>query len=105
MKAGLLNEKIEIYSKEVTISESGSVKHNYELFYTTRANVRHNSGSQVDSNGEVFYPTNKTFIVRQYVPVKEPMRIKYDDKFYKIISINLDKTYNNKVIIAELINE
>ena len=105
MKAGLLNEKIEIYSKAVTISESGSVKQNYELSYSTRASVRHNSGSQINSNGEVFYPTNKTFIVRMYVPVKEPMRIKYDNKFYKIISINIDKTFNNKVIIAELINE
>lgn len=105
MKAGLLKEKIEIYSPDIITTEYGDSKVEYMLHYTTRANVQYNSGARVNENNEVFYPNNKTFIVRHYVPVEEPMRIKFENKFYRIISINSDKYYNDKVIYTELVNE
>ena len=105
MKAGTLKEKIELYAPDVVTTEFGDSKINYELCYTTRAFVKYNSGSRVNENNEVFYPNSKTFIVRYYVPIAEPMRIKYEDKFYQVISVNKDQKYNNKVIDAELVNE
>ncbi len=105
MKAGILKEKIEIWEPQVTTTDYGDTKIDYVLFYTTRANVQYNSGSRVNENSEVFYPTNKTFIVRHYVPVREPMRIKFEDKFYQISSIVPNKYYNDKVIYSELVNE
>ena len=105
MKAGILKENIEIWEPNIITTEYGDSKMEYTWFYTTRANVQYNSGTRVNENNEVFYPTNKTFIVRHYVPVKEVMRIKFDDKFYRIISINADKYYNDKVIYTELVNE
>ena len=96
MKAGILKEKIEIYKPVVIKNEFGSSKINYELHYSTRAAVQYNSGYKSDSNKEVFYAQDKTFIVRHYVPVKENMRIKFDGKFYSINSIN-DKNKNEYI--------
>lgn len=105
MKAGILRNKIEIYNPVVTTTDFGNTKTEYTLFTTTRANVRYNSGSRVVENDEIFYPHSKTFIIRHYVAVTEPMRIKFEDKFYRIISINSNQYYNNKEILAELVNE
>lgn len=105
MKAGILKNQIGIYTPVITTTDYGNTKTEYELVTTTRANVRYNSGSRVVENDEIFYPHSKTFIVRHYVQVTEPMRIKYEDKFYRIISINFNQTYRDKEIIAELVNE
>lgn len=105
MKAGNLKEEIEIWKYDVTTTEYGDTNKVWTKYYTTRANVRYDSGNRVNQNNEVFYPSTRTFIVRYYVPVKEPMRIKYDGKFWQIESIAPDKYYNDKVIIATMINE
>lgn len=105
MKAGILKERIEIHEPRIITTEYGDSKTEYSLFYVTRANVKYNSGSRVTENDEIVYPHSKTFIVRHYVPVKEPMRIKFEDNFYRIISINSNKYYNDKKIYAELVNE
>lgn len=105
MKAGILREKIEIYAPTVLNTEYGNTKTEYTLSYTTRASVQYDSGSRGNQNNEIFYSVTKTFIVRHYVPVSEPMRIKHEDKFYRIISIQPNKYYNDKEIITELVNE
>lgn len=105
MKAGILKEKIEIWKPIVVTTEFGSSKIEYELSYTTRSSVIHNSGYKNDSNNEIFYSQDKTFIVRTYVPVVENMRIRYDGKFYAINSIIVNKYYNDKTIDATLVNE
>lgn len=105
MKAGLLTEAIEIYEPIITTTEYGNTKKTWGLFYKTRANVIYNSGSRIVENQEIFYPTNITFIVRKYVPVKEPMRIKFNDKYYQIISITPNKFYSNQEIYTQLVNE
>lgn len=105
MKAGLLKEKISIYKPIVTKSDHGAQKLTYDLYYTTRSHVIHNSGSRDNESGEIFYSNSKTFIVRHYVPVNEHMQVEYNGKRYKIISIVPNKWYGNLEIYAEAINE
>lgn len=105
MKAGILREKIEIWEPNIEVTAYGTHKKTYVFSYSTRANVTYNSGTRTTENDEIVYPNNKTFIVRHYVPVKEPMRIKYEDKFYQIQSINPNKYYNDKEIYTTLVNE
>lgn len=105
MKAGLLKEKIEVYKPVTVTTDYGDSTTQYELFYTTRAHVMYNSGTRVNENSEIFYPTNRTFIVRHYVPVEEPMRIKFEDKYYQIISIDPNKYHNDREIYTRLVNE
>jgi SPP1 family predicted phage head-tail adaptor len=105
MKAGILKEQIQILQPIIQKTESGVNKTSWEPYYTTRASVQHNGGSRGTENNELFYSINKTFIVRHYVPVVEKMRIKYEGKNYKIISIIPNKYYNDKEINTELVNE
>lgn len=105
MKAGRLKDRIEIYNPVVITSEYGSKKTDYNLFYTTRAEVKYNSGSKTIENNEIVNTNTLTITIRYYVPVLENMIIKYNDKKYRILSIEPSKNYNDKVIIAEYINE
>ena len=54
---------------------------------------------------EVFYDQTKVFIVRRYVDIDENCRIKYQDKFYRIISIDSNREQNQKTIICDRVNE
>lgn len=105
MKAGILKEKIEIYKPVVMQTDFGNSKTDYQQCYETRAAVLHNGGTRLNQNSEIFYPNNKTFITRHYVPVVENMRIKFENKFYQITSITPNKYYNDKEIYTELVNE
>ena len=105
MKAGKLRDTIEIFKPVVNTTEYEDFVTSYEFHYKTRAEVIYNSGTKTNENNEVFYSTSRTFRVRYYVYVTEPMRIKFQDKYYQIISIEPNKYYNNKTIITELVNE
>lgn len=105
MRAGLLKEVINIYKPTVTKTETGAQKLTYELYYTTRSHVMHNSGSRDNESGEIFYSNNKTFVVRTYVPINEHMVIEYNSKRFKIISIIPNKWYGNLEIYTETIND
>lgn len=105
MKAGNLKEKIEIYKPVATKTDFGNNRITYELHYTTRCMVRHDSGNKEETNGEIFHSKNKMFIVRYYVPVQENMRIKYDGDFYSINSIVPNKWYHNLEIDTVIVND
>ena len=104
MDSALLRHPIDIYQLVTTKTDYGTINTSYELKYSTKAHIIFNSENQVVSEGEVYYPINRTFIVRSYVPVIEKDRIKYDDKFYSILSINKNDYYANTEIIATLVN-
>ena len=106
MEAGLLKDKILFQRQTVTADEYGHEVTTYTDAFETRADVVWNNGNRIVSNEEIFYENTVSFIVRYYSPVEDTMRIKYQDKLYRIISINPDKEiYYRKIIIAELINE
>lgn len=105
MKAGILKEHIEIYEPVTVTTDFGNTTQTWQRFYTTRASVLHNGGTRLNQNDEIFYPNNKTFIVRHYVPVVEKMRIHYQGKMYQITSIVPNKYYNDKEIYTTLVNE
>ena len=106
MESGLLKDKILFQRQTVTTDEYGHEITTYTDAFETRADVVWNNGNRIVSNEEIFYENTVSFIVRYYSPVEDTMRIKYQDKLYRIISINPDKEiYYRKIIIAELINE
>lgn len=105
MQSHLLRDPIDIYQLETIKTEYGTIKSDYVLKYHTRSYVKFNSENQVVSEGEIFYPINRTFIVRSYVPVVESDRIFWQDKWWKILSINQNKYYNDIEIICTLVNE
>lgn len=105
MKAGLLTERIELYQPIVTKTDYGSKNVEWEFVCSTRAAVDYVSGSRGLQSEEVFYPHTRTFLVRRYVPVEEPMRIRYNCQEFQITSINRNKKYQDILITADLVNE
>lgn len=90
MRAGLLNEVIHIFRQMETQSEYGDISTSYQEIATTRAKVNHSLGNREIQNDEIFYDYSKTFQVRIYVDVMDTDRIRYGDKFYRVISIEPD---------------
>lgn len=106
LRAGLLTQPIKILTPQSEINEYGEKVQEYKLKYTTRARVLHDNGTRENNNGEIFYPYQKTFNVRGYVPVDEFDLIEYKGKRYRITTID-DRLedFNDKLIITDLIND
>jgi head-tail adaptor len=105
MRAGLLNEPVEIWEKSLVTNDYGEQTETWSLKYSTKARLVHKGGSRVIENSEVFYSHLKTFQVRYYVPVGEYDRVKWDNKYYRILNVEPDKERMNKTIEGELIDD
>jgi head-tail adaptor len=105
MRAGLLKENIEIWQKSLTTNDYGEETEIWSLKYSTKARLVHNGGSRVIENEEVFFSHTKTFEVRDYVPVDDYDRIVWNNKKYRILNIEPDRTQMKLTIKAELIDD
>lgn len=105
MNAGKLTERIEIFTPKITKNDVGEQATDYVLKQSTKAHIQHNRGSRDIENNEVVYNCNKTFEVRIYVGVAEFDRIKWDNKFYRILDIDTNKELQQITITTELVNE
>lgn len=104
MKSGILTEVVELYNPVNKLSEYGEHTEDYVFVCKTRAAVDYVNGQRLMQNNEVFYPSSCTFLLRHYIPVEEPMRIKYDNRMYQITSVKRDKKYHNILVTADLVN-
>lgn len=106
MESGLLKDNITFQKQFVSVDDYGHEITTYTDAFTTRADVIWNNGNRIVSNEEIFYENTVSFVVRFYCQIDDTMRIQYNGKLYRIISIEPDRDlYRNKTIIAELINE
>lgn len=105
MQAGLLNRQIEVY-KPVTLTNTvGSTTTTWTKVFETRASVRQTGMSRGQQVNEIFYPTTKEFIIRSYHHIDEFYRIKYQNNFYRIVSIDRRRETNDILIISDIVNE
>lgn len=105
MRSGNYREKIKILVPELTINDFGEKVQDYKLLFETRANVNYNSGSRYVVNDEVFNDYTKTFTVRIYHTINEKMLILWDEKRWRITSIDKNKINQELIIQTELFNE
>lgn len=105
MRAGLLQEPIEIWEKILQVNEYGEETETWTLKYSTRARLVHDGGNRIIENNDIFFTHTKTFQVRDYVPVEEYNRIVWNNKNYRILNIEPDKSKMNLTIKVELIND
>ena len=105
MRAGLLTEQIEIWSKTLAVNGFGEEVEDWIKTYQTRARLVHDGGSRVVSNDEIVFTHSKTFQIREYVPINELDRILWNGKFYRILNIEPDRVQMNQTIKTELIND
>lgn len=96
MDSTRLRHPIEIYEIPILSTNYGTVKEGVPVYICkTKAHIIFDSQARVVESGEIYYPTDRTFVVRKYVPVTERCRIKWDDKWWNIVSINKNDYYGN----------
>lgn len=105
MRAGLLKDIIEIHKPQTTVNNVGEQSTTYTKDCEIKARVLHGSGNRSVENDEVVYPYQKNVQVRIYQDINDFDRIKYDGKFYRILSIETNKDLQCKNILMEVVNE
>ena len=105
ISSGRLSEVIEIWHQDVYTSEYGDSDIRFQFSSNARAMVDHAGGSLSVENLELFNNYQKNFTVRIHTDVRDTDRIKYNGKFYRIITIDIDRPKQIKIIQTELINE
>lgn len=105
MKAGSLKETIKIIRNKFEKTKFGDEIEIWVDLCSTRAELKHDTGSRLNVNNEILYSAIKTFKVRYYVEVDEFDRIEWNGKQYRIISIEPDRNQRCKYIKTELVND
>lgn len=104
MRAGQLTEPITFRKAIITKNQFGAEETYWENHIITRGNVKSNTGNRVIENSEIINTYTVTFTIRSYHRIDECMRILYNRKLYRILSINEDRLRQSTTIIGELIN-
>lgn len=105
MNAGRLNEVITIERPQIKVNEFGANKFEYNPLIKTRADVSYEGGARTIENDEVIFSYNKVFTIRYYHQIDEKDRIIWNNKKWRILSIEPDKSKQLITIRTELINE
>lgn len=109
MRAGMLrNDFISLYALEITKDEYGAEVETYTLLFdNVRCNVSGFSENRGVDNEEVTYTVYRRFTVRRNYKssLNEHCRLKYNDVWYLINSIDISKDNNNIVITAIKVND
>jgi hypothetical protein len=106
IRSGLLNKVITLKYPSTQVNDYGEEVITYDPKdnVTTKARVVFNKNDREVINNEIVYPLNLTFTVRSYHTINDSTVINYNNKDYRILSIN-DCTVGEINIIAELIND
>lgn len=107
MRAGLLNEIIKVEQPVIAQNDYGANDYTeWETFIErTKAQVTYGSGNRVTENNEIFFTYEVIFTVRYYHKINEDMRIIWQNKKYRILSLQRNKPQQSLTIKTELINE
>lgn len=105
MTAGQLTEKIKILQPKSSKNFIGEQVETWEVTEETRAKVIFNSMNRSIENKEIFYSNFRTFEVRSYIKLKSNFRIEWQERRYRILSIEPNKDLQKIIIETELINE
>ena len=106
MRAGSLARNVITIEEPVTNRDDyGSQQVGWQTVVTTRSEVIYTKGNRQSDSIEVYYDYNPIFKVRYYHNIDNYMRIKYNSKYYRILSIQPDIKSQTLTIITELINE
>jgi len=106
MRAGLLNSVISVEKPEVVSDDFGANSLQWvQHIPKTRAKVTYSSGSRANENNEIIFAYEVIFTARIYHKITERMRILWEGRKYRILSIEEDKALQQLIIKTELINE
>ncbi|MEG2856293.1 phage head closure protein [Bacteroides sp.] len=105
MQAGLLTDLISFTRPESVRNSMGGHSETWLRVSDKRASVRFKSGGRKEVNSEPINTNVVTITIRYCKDITEKMRITYEGRKYRILSINRDRRQQSTVIEAEAINE
>lgn len=106
MLAGRLNEIITVEELKVIKNEYGEEQTtNYIKKFSTRAEVKYNSGQRITDNNELFFAYDLTFTIRYYHDIAELDRVIWRGDKYRILSVERNRQWQMINLKCELINE
>lgn len=104
MRAGLLNELVEVWKPEVT-NQHGEQVTDYSFTFRCKARVLSANRSRSQEMGEVYYPMTRTIEVRMYQQIGDYDRIVMRGRTYRILSVEIDRSQQCKRMELEEVNE
>lgn len=107
MIAGKLNKIISIQKLNIIKNGLGEVEGEewVDKLPNIRSQVTYQNGNRVDENNELFFAYQITFTVRIYHDIEELDKVIYNDKSYRILSIEENSDLQLKNLRCELIND
>jgi SPP1 family predicted phage head-tail adaptor len=105
LRAGALNERVEILSSEMTRGELGEQVITYNRKVTVWASVKFQKGIEAITLGESWMTRQVLIMMRNNNVVNERCRLRWDGKTYGIESLNRSKIDGSVTIIASVLDE
>ena len=105
MQASLLREVVYIYVPSLSRNQYGEQVQSYEYLYKTKAYVQHTYGNRQEENNEIVNNYRKTFTIRAYHALNEKMYIRYNNKYWRILTIEPVPNQHDIIVSTELVNE
>lgn len=104
MRAGLMNERVAIWSPEKKTDGYGASKTTWKKTGLRYARVSYGSSGFGVQNGEAVYKSQVTFSLRYTDSVREYSRIEWDGRMYRITGIERYRRLGEMKVIGELIS-
>jgi len=104
MRAGTLRYSITIIQSISTRDDFGAMFESWNTYSTIRAGIIYKGGNKTIQDHERFNTSNVDFTCRYDKLLNEQMRIVFENKVYKISSINRNPFDNSLIISSVLIS-
>lgn len=106
MRAGQLTDRIHILELQSTTNETGAVEKKYVETHSIKANRRKLSASvgKGINASEEFIANTLVLQVRKYSFLNEDMHIRYHNKIYKVILLDVQAD-NSVILTCSKVNE
>ena len=103
MRAGSLKYTIKLLVSKLTSDSFGAKTEEWIVYADVRAGIIYKGGNKNISDYEMFNSSNIDFTMRYDKLINEQMRINFNNKIYKIASLNKNPFDNSLIVSAELI--
>ena len=102
--AGKLNERVGIQKPTMTRGASGSQIITFTSLGTRFASVKYLKGARALSSGEMLMTGNISVTMRSMAGLVDDCRLVWNDKTYRITSLNKSRSEGTVSILAEVID-
>ena len=105
IESGTLTERIQFMSADITRDDYGGQVTSWNPTYACWAKVTYNKGARAITMGEIWLPNTISVLIRYTDKVDERQRMIWNNKTYRIDSLNSSKRDGSATIVATRVDE